>query len=328
MAHAILKHSKVSGLLGAACAGSLLNLVSSSEKIWERVCNQHWPSTRDPEWFDDEQDMVEELLDTSLNDFMFIVNLIFRDRPIISQVLHGIPGTGAVHGWFSNYPFRIDLINQCYEEGETEDLSEMEACTDRNAMIIDGLPLVLSIEKERKDGHVWKALCEDINLSWILIKKKTKQMANLASWRPLGGQRHWPGDKDFLVLFGSVLPAHRLLASRVVQCSVVLKCRLLLNSDRVEKGERISSLMVTELSMQLEDTAGMPLKGLHSLLVLKEVLGSSKSMNHPNLLKVYGQYVKAQSELKDRKHRIGGHVDVTYVIGGILSLLSLCYFML
>ncbi|KAH7276299.1 hypothetical protein KP509_39G001500 [Ceratopteris richardii] len=261
--------------------------------------------------------MVEELLDTSLNDFMFIVNLIFRDRPIISQVLHGIPGTGAVHGWFSNYPFRIDLINQCYEEGEN-----------RNAMIIDGLPLVLSIEKERKDGHVWKALCEDINLSWILIKKKTKQMANLASWRPLGGQRHWPGDKDFLVLFGSVLPAHRLLASRVVHCSVVLKCRLLLNSDRVEKGERISSLMVTELSMQLEDTAGMPLKGLHSLLVLKEVLGSSKSMNHPNVLKVYGQYVKAQSELKDRKHRIGGHVDVTYVIGGILSLLSLCYFML
>ncbi|KAI5056111.1 hypothetical protein GOP47_0029632 [Adiantum capillus-veneris] len=358
-------------LAKAACAGSMFHSVSSNEQMWERVCNQLWPSTRDPEvksivsslggfrkfygscfplvinkqpfifdvsdtiskdaigWFDDEEDMIEELYDTSLDDFLFIVDVVFRGKPVVSRVLHGIPGVaGNVHGWFSNCPFRIDLVSAHYEEEDEEEANEFEGEGGflPGMVIIDDLPMVMSIDKERKDGRFWKALWDDINLSWIIVNKKTKQMANLASWRPLGGQRHWPTDKDFLVRFGSILPAHELLSPKVVQCSVVLKCRLLSNLE-TEEGRRTSSFMITELSMQLEDMAGMHLNGRHSMLVLKEVLSCQKSMNHPKVLKSYGQYIRAQSELKE-KFRSDGHVDVVCIICGILSFVSLCYFIL
>lgn len=347
-------------LATAACAGSLFYSVSSNEEMWERVCNQLWPSTRDPEvksivsslggfrkfygacfplivykqpfvfdasdtimkdeedWFDDEEDMIEELFDTSLDDFMSIVDVIFRGKPIVSRVLHGIPGAGDVHGWFSNFPFRIDLVSHSEED---------EDHTSTNDIVIsDDLPMVLSIEKERKDGRFWKALWDDIELSWIVINKKTKQMANLASWRPLGGQRHWPNEKDFLVRFGSILPTHELLSGKVVQCNVVLKCRLLSNFSLAECN-RASSFMITELSMQLEDMAGAHLNGRHSLLVLKEVLSCKKSMNHHKVLKWYGQYIRAQSERKEQKLRSKGQVDILCIICGILSFMSFCYIM-
>ncbi|MCO5571250.1 hypothetical protein L7F22_024987 [Adiantum nelumboides] len=337
-------------LAKAACAGSMFHSISSNDQMWERVCNQLWPSTRDPEvksivsslggfrkfygscfplvinkqpfifdssdtiskdtidWFDDEEDMIEELSDTSLDDFLFIVDVVFRGKPVVSRVLHGIPGAGNVHGWFSNCPFRIDLVSHCEEDEEEANESEMEGFS-TGTVVIDDLPMVISIEKERKDGRFWKALWDDINLSWIIVNKKTKQMANLASWRPLGGQRHWPSEKDFLVRFGSILPAHEFLSPKIIQCSVVLKCRLLSNLEMEERG-RTSSFMITELSLQLEDMAGMHLNGRHSLLVLKEVLSCQKSMNHHKVLRSYGQYIRAQSEVRGEKFRSDGQVDV------------------
>eukprot|EP00250_Pteridium_aquilinum_P027229 c34480_g1_i1 orf=151-1299(+) len=356
--------SRVDGvtLAKAACAGPMFRSVSSNEMMWERVCNQQWPSTRDPEvksivsslggfrkfygacfpliinkqpfvfdasdtimkdaddWFDNEEDMIEELFDTSLDDFLSIVDVVFRGKPIVTRVLHGIPDAGDVHGWFSNCPFQIDMMSFSNEDEDQVSTSGI--------VISDDLPAVMSIEKERKDGCFWKALWDDIKVSWIIINKKTKQMANLASWRPLGGQRHWPSDKDFLVRFGSILPAHELLSCKVVQCNVVLKCRLLSNFG-VGEDKKASSFRITELSLQLKDMAGAHLNGRHSLLVLKEVLSCHrKSMNHHKVLMSYGQYIRAQSELKEEKLRNEGQViDTMYIICGILSFMSLCYFM-
>lgn len=345
-------------LATAACASSVLHSIAGNENIWERVCNLQWPATKDPDvkslisssggfqkfysecfplivnkqpvvfdeldttlkdaedWSDDDEDTMEELSGTSTDDFVSIVDVVFRGRSVESKVLHGIPGADDFHGWFSNCPFRIDMLS--YND-EDEDQASPSA-----VVIIEDLPTVTSIEKERKDGRFWKALWDDIRVSWILINKKTKQMANLASWRPLGGQRHWPSDNDFLVRFGSILPAHRLLSRKVVQCNVVLKCRIV-NVGRQDCFK--SSLKITELSMQLEDMGGAHLNGRHSLLVLKEALRCGKSMNHEKVLKSYHQYLRAQSDMKEEKLRSEGRVDTAYIICGILSFISLCYFM-
>lgn len=344
-------------LATAACASSVFHRVSGDKKIWESVCNLQWPSTNDPEvrsiisavggfqkfygecfplivnkqsvvfdqayaflkdaesWFDEEDDMIDELSGTSTDDFVSIVDLVFRGRSIEYKVLHGIPGADDFHGWFSNCPFRIDIISFT-EEDEDQ-------ASSNSVVISEGLPSVTSIEKERKDGRLWKALWDDIRVSWILVNRKTKQMANLASWRPIGGQRHWPSDKDFLVRFGSILPAGRLFSGKVVQCNIVLKCRLI---NTCAEEDFKSFLKITELSMQLEDMAGTHLNGRHSLLVLKESLTCKKSMNHHDVLKSYLQYLRAQSELKEEKLRSEGRVDTVCIICGILSFVALFYF--
>lgn len=354
--------SRVDGLTlaKATCASSVFRSISMDEKIWERLCNQQWPSTNDPQvksiasslggyrsfyskcfplivnkqpfvfdvsdttmkdaedWFDDEEDMIEELYGTSPDDFVSIVDVVFRGKPIDSRVLHGIPGATDFHGWFSSCPFRIDVLS--YNE------EDEEQAVANGIVISEDLPSVNSIEKERKEGRFWKALRDDIRVSWILVNKRTKQMANLSSWRPLGGQRHWPSDKHFLVRFGSILPAHPLLSRKVVQCNVVLKCKLLSNSVHTET--RKSSLMITELSMQLEDMAGAHLNGRHSVLALMEALSCRKSMNHHEVLKSYRQYFRAQCELKEEKLKNEGWIDTICIICGILSFLSFFYYML
>lgn len=89
--------------------------------------------------------------------------------------------------------------------------------------LADGLPLVTSMERERKDGKLWQELSEGIKLSWIVVNTKAKKAANLSSWSPLGGQRHWPTDKDFLLRFMSVLPAKDILPCQMVECILAMK---------------------------------------------------------------------------------------------------------
>ena len=350
--------SRVDGvtLATAACASSPFHSVSNNEKIWERICYRKWPSTKDPEvnalisslggfrrfygecfplivsrhpfvfdasdvtlkdeedWFDDEQDMIEELSNTSLDDFVSIIDVVFREKPVAFRVLHGIPGASDLHGWFSSCPFRIDLLN-C--DGGNED----------GIMISEDLPEVVSIERERKDGRLWKAIWEDIEVSWIVINKRTKQMANFASPRPLTGQRHWPSDNEFSLRFGSILPAHEWLSPKVVQCDVILKCKLLCDFGQSNMKSK-SSLVINELSMQLEDMAGAHLNGRHSLLALKSALNCHKSTNHQKVLKSYGQYIRAQSELKEEKLKNEGSVDTICIICAIIVCISFLFFSL
>eukprot|EP00250_Pteridium_aquilinum_P008679 c18128_g1_i1 orf=722-1864(+) len=356
----VLSHVDGLTLATAACAGSVFHSISTDEKIWERICQQQWPSTNDPhvksiisslggfrhyysecfplvvnkqpflfdvsdttmkdaeDWFDDEEDMIEELHSTSPDDFVSFVDVVFRGKPVASRVLHGIPGASDFHGWFSSCPFRIDILSHNEEDEEHASATGI--------VMIEDLPSVISIEKERKEGCFWKALRDDIRVSWIIVNKSTKQMANLSSWRPLGGRRHWPSDKHFLVRFGSILPAHPLLSRKVVQCNVVLKCKLLINPALAEA--RKSSLVITELSMQLEDMAGAHLNGRHSVLALMEALSCRKSMNHQEVLKSYRQYIRAQSELKEEKLKSEGWIDTVCILCGILSFMSFCYYML
>eukprot|EP00249_Psilotum_nudum_P000569 c12578_g1_i1 orf=543-1502(+) len=292
--------SRVDGitLATAACLNRDFRSIAEYDQLWERACNARWPSTRDPdvksiisslggfrnfyamcyplvlskqiplsdtvdhilneEWSDDTIDEVNGL---STYDFVSIVDVMFQGRSVYTKIVEGIPGAGDSYGWFYNSPFRIDLLNFGDDEEEQ---------ADQNSVTIDGhLPCVTSIEKERKDGKLWKALWEGVRLSWILVHKKTKKMVNLSSWSPLSGQRHWPSDLEFLVRFGSILPGHEFLSCKVVQCNIVMKCRLS-NAFLTEVGN--PSLKITELSLQLKDMEGSHLYGRHSLLVLKEAL--------------------------------------------------------
>ncbi|KAH7437612.1 hypothetical protein KP509_05G080600 [Ceratopteris richardii] len=275
------------------------------------------------------QNMIEEFSCSSLHDFTSIIDVIFRGKPVFSRVLHGIPGAAGFHGWFSTCPFRIDALASSEEEEDltigpgnisSEVLPEVFSM-DKESEV---LPEVFSMDKERKDGKLWKALLEGFRISWVLINKKTKQMVNLSSWRPLGGQRHWPTDDSFSLRFGSILPGLNSSSCKLAWCNLVLNCKL--QSSPPDGVAVKTNLILSELSLQLEDMACRHLNGKESMKTLFKALTCHKSVDHCEVLKNDYRYIIAQSEMKEEKMKADGWIEIICLACGIMPFVStLCY---
>ncbi|KAJ9187651.1 hypothetical protein P3X46_003080 [Hevea brasiliensis] len=345
-------------LASAACACAAFCSISREEKLWENVCSSMWPSTNmedvktlitsiggfrkfyadcfplivnkgaieyqwndyleyAEEWTEAEYyGDIDEIESISPSDFVSIVDIRYKDKTICSKVLWGIPNADGFNGWFYNCPFRIDLLTYAARADDNEGEVLLS--------VSDGLPPILSMEKERKDGKLWRELRDGLRLSWIVVNKKIKQAANLASWSPLGGQRHWPTDKDFVIHFGSVLSAKEILPCQVVECILIMKFRVIHT-----EGEGVqTTLKLTELSMQLEDMEGAHVNGRNSLLILKEALSCCRSKNYSEVLESCHLYSKVQSELKEEKMRNESRIDRLCIISGIAAFLTLWYYIL
>lgn len=343
-------------LATAACTCAAFCSISREERLWENVCSSMWPSTSredvksliasiggfrkfyadcfplivnkevseyhwnkyleyPEEWTEAEYygDM-DEFETISPSDFVSIVDIRYKDKAICSKVLWGIPNANGFNGWFHNCPFRIDILTT-YAARDDDGEGEV------TLSVSDGLPPIFSMEKERKDGKLWKELRDGLRLSWIVVNKKMKQAANLASWSPLGGQRHWPTDKDFVIRFGSVLPAKDILPCQVVECILSMKFRVV---HTEEEGVQ-TTLKLTELSMQLEDMEGAHVNGRNSLLILKEALSCHRSKNYSEVLESCHLYSKVQSELKEEKMRSESRLDRLCILSGIAAFITFCY---
>lgn len=354
----ILRRLDGATLARAACACADFSSISKEENLWENVCGSLWPSTNREdvrnlissiggfrkfyadcftlilnkdvpaiqwnaslqyyeEWVEDDYYWDIDCYDSvSPLDFVSIIDVRYRDKTIYSKVLWGIPDSDGFNGWFYNCPFRIDLLS--YSDGDEDHGSEVLLS------VADGLPSIASIERERKDGKLWRELHDGIKLSWIVVNRKVKQAANLASWSPLGGQRHWPTDEDFLLRFVSILPSKDILPCQVVECILVMKFKMIDTGNNGEGGDPMS-LKLTELSMQLEDMGGSHVNGRNSLLILKEALGCHRSKNYSEVLESCHLYLKAQSELKEEKMRNESQWDRLCIISGIAAFATLFY---
>lgn len=353
----ILRRLDGATLASAACACEAFCSISKEEKLWENVCSSMWPSTnRDDvkslissiggfkkfyadcfplivnkevpecrwnEYLEYPEELTEaeyygdmdEIEIVAPSDFVSIVDVRYKDKTICSKVLWGIPNANGFPHWFYSCPFRIDLFT--YSTRDDEHAGEV------TLSVSDGLPPITSMEKERKDGKLWQELRDGIRLSWIVVNTKIKQAANLSSWSPLGGQRHWPTDKDFLLRFGSVLPAKDILPCQAVECIVLMKFRVVYT----EEGGVPTTLKLTELSMQVGDMEGAHLNGRNSLLVLKEALSCKRSKNYDEALESCQLYSKVQSELREEKMRNESRLDRLYILGGIMACITVCFYL-
>lgn len=342
-------------LASAACTCAAFCSISKEESLWENVCSSVWPSTNredvkslissiggfrkffadcfplivNKEVADFQQDNYLEYPDNwteaeyygdmneyeilSPSDFVSIVDIRFKEKPICSKVLWGVPNANGADGWFYNCPFQIDLLTYADRDDNNDGVVTLS--------VSDGLPPITSMEKERKDGKLWHELFDGLQLSWLIVNRKMKQAANLASWRPLGGQRHWPTDKDFVIRFGSVLPAKDILPSQVVECILIMKFRVV---HTEEEGVQ-TTLKLTELSMQLEDMEGAHVNGRNSLLILKEALSCQRSKNYSEVLESCHMYSKVQNELKEEKLRNESRSNTLCIISGIAAFMTFWY---
>ncbi|KAM7259973.1 hypothetical protein ACFE04_015714 [Oxalis oulophora] len=334
----------------ATCVCSTFSSVSNEEKLWENVCSSMWPSTNNEdvkilissiggfkkfyadcfpfivnkqvseyqyhkcpdEWTKPEN--YSDVDEISPSDFISIVDIRFKDKTVFSKVLWEIPDVNGFkyNGWFDSCPFRIDLLPSSLKHDSSEE--EIIILSAAN-----GLQEILPIEKERREGKLWKDLHDNLQLSWIVVNRKIKQAANLTTWSPLGGRRHWPTDKDFVIRFGSVLPAKNIIfPSQVAECNLLVKFQVVCTGVQ-------TSLKMTELSMQLKDMDGVHVNGRNSLFVLKEALSSRRSKNYSEVLESCRLYSKVQTKLKEAKMRNENRVERLCMVSGIAAFITFSF---
>lgn len=345
----ILRRLDGATLASAACTCASFSLMSKEERIWENVCNTLWPSTnRDDvrnlirsmggfrkfyadsyplivnkelalvpfdsfleypeEWSEAEYyEDFEESESILPSDFISLVDIIYNDKPIFSKVLWGISESDVLGRWFYNAPFHIDL-------GNSDVNDTIGTVTISGA---DGLPPVESVDNERKEGKLWVDLQDRLRLSWIIVNKKVKQAANVSSLIPLGVQRQWPSDKDFLVRFGSVLSAEDILPCQVVGCILVVKFRMFNNT-----ASGCVNLELTQVSMQLETMEGFHVNGRNSLMVLKKALSCRKSRNYSEVLESCNLYSRVRNEIKEEKLRNESWIDRMCILSGVVAVVT------
>lgn len=353
----ILKRVDGATLANAECASSLFRSATREEHTWEELCSSLWPSTRNEEVrslisalggfrkfytdcfptvlhpergsaihcnleFGKSEELRSEYCDKELHsvspsDFVSLVDVHYRDKAIYSKILWGIPGAADCNGWFCNCPFSIDLLSSFHKAENGEGQGSIS--------LADGLPPITSLERERKDGKLWRELWNNIRLSWILVNRREKKTVNLSSWSPIGGQKHWPTDNVFLLLFGSTLPAHNILPFGVVQGILEMKYRI--SDDGVGDGSH-TTLKLTELGIRLRDVGGTHVNGRNSLLILKRALSCHRTMQYDNVLASYHQFLKAQSELKEERMKNESLIDTLCALGGIIAFAMTCFLVL
>ncbi|KAK4756462.1 hypothetical protein SAY87_006589 [Trapa incisa] len=356
----ILQRLDGSTIASAACACVAFSSISREERLWENVCSSMWPSTNSEEvkslissiggfrkfyadcfplivnkevpecqwneYFEYNEELTEaeyygdvnEFESLSPSDFVSLVDVRFKDQIICSKVLWGIPNANGFNGWFYKCPFHVDLLSCSLWNNGGDDDNENEI----TLTVSDGLPPIDSMERERKDGKLWRELSNCLRLSWIMVNRKIKQAANLASWSPLRGQRHWPTERDFVIRFGSVLPARGVLPCPVVGCILSMKFHVV----STEEEDSATRLRLTELSMQLEDMEGAHVNGRNSLLILKEALSCRRSKDYSEALESCQLYSKVQSELKEEKMRNEYRLDQLCIFSVIAAFATLWYY--
>ncbi|XP_076899998.1 F-box protein At2g27310-like [Bidens hawaiensis] len=338
----ILRRLDGTTLASAACVCAAFKAISKDERLWEDVCSSMWSSTKR----DDVKNLIsstggfkkfyadcfpfiinknvpefswsdyDELESVSPSDFVSIVDIKYKEKTICSKVLWGIPNASVHNGWFSDCPFRIDLFGYASRDDDHADEVTLS--------VSDGLPPVTSIEQERKDGKLWQELRDGIWLSWIIVNSKVKQAANLSSWCAVDGQRHWPTSQDFVLHFGSIVPAKDIVPCQVVKCIITMKFR----ATRIEGSGTHTTLNLTELCMKLGDMDGGHVKGRSSLFVLKEALSCDRSKDYGLVLESCRLYSRVQNEIKEEKIRHENRVEGLYILVGIAAFALLCCYFL
>jgi len=305
--------------------------------------------------------------EVAASDFISIIDVVYNGDSVLSRTIEGIPETGNfVADWFSVCPFSFDVLRDHRDSErdyyglslEEDDEGFQNSVVATNMMSrADYFPVRCTTVQQMKEERftndpaalkkAWKTLQENMRMSWILMRKSTKQMINLASWKPLeGGTCGWPYEEDFVLQFGSILPATtsyssngstgpsksssniKTASSHSIQCNIILKCNLRTAARNIPESCSVpedpiflkTTLWMTELSMQLKNMEGAILNGRNSLITLSR-LGSItrdlKTRDHCKLVESYQACLRIKSELKKNKIRAEAQLDTAMAISAI-----------
>ena len=311
------------------------------EAHWENLCNQRWPSTK--------QAAVKRLISSaggfrkfysncfpfitprhgqvkhyeesaSAADFISLVDVACNGEVVLSRVVDGINGAEALCG-----PL-VDVVDTTWEGDYGVPMNPEE---DGPLVSIDTKHLPLTPERSNRQ-RLWRTLRNQMRVSWILIHKKTHQMVNLSSWKPLTGMRHCGyGDDDILLCFGTILPNP---SSTPVLCNILMRCKTFELEEKELHPETpaMTIVKVTELGFTLEAGDGVHfLRRQEAVDVLSHAMTCHKTIDHSKVANIYHNFIATQKSNREALIRRESHrqtaIAICFVGCIVYILICFCY---
>ena len=327
-----------STLAAAACTCSDLRHIARDQSLWRQLCHSTWPSTALEEaqhilssspigsfhkFYANSYPLLlhgkcvkslELQTHVSASQFASLVDLYYRKECVLSKILDGIPQAvdDDSSRWYSNSPFKLELLSLDYDEGTGFDnelsYAYIEDYDDEEER--RGPPSISVAE----DG---KELEEELRLSWVLLDKKKGKAVNLSSWKPMLVQRRWPLSGDYVIHFGSIVQVDEsLLSHKLAMCKIVIRCKL------TESG---GCPKWREISMHIEDLTGASVGGSKSLMVLNHALDCLRSTSHHEVKQGLRQYEKRRREMMRKKELMEALIEGFCASIEVAIFVTICY---
>jgi len=332
-----------STLAAAACTCSDLRDIARDQCLWKQLRHSTWPSTALEEanlllssspigsfhkFYANSYPLLlhgkhikspELKTHATASQFASLVDLYYRKECVLSKVLDGIPqaADGNSRRWYSNCPFKLELLSLDYDEVTRFDNELGYAYIDDDDEERRGPPSISVSEDEKLRHDHCKELEEKLRLSWVLLDKKKGKTVNLSSWKPVLVQSRWPFSADYVIHFGSiVLVDESLLSNKLAMCKIVVGCKLR-ESGGCPKWR--------ELSMHIEHLTGASVGGSKSLMVLNHALDCLRSTNHHEVKQGFRQYEKRKREMMRKNELRETLIEGFCVSIEVAIFVTLCY---
>ncbi|PIM97632.1 hypothetical protein CDL12_29897 [Handroanthus impetiginosus] len=313
--------TRLHGRTLAAVASTCIDLrdAAEDERLWRKLCHDMWPSTsmrllpmHKPEGFKrlyisafplilyQPTTKVPEDIPTcttpdSPSDFISFIDIYYKNLCIFSQVVDGLTESTSKtcndnFKQFFCFPFKLDWLGQRHST----------------------LPSSVSLGHEDQD-NLCNKIVGNIRLSWILYDKTKSRAVNISSWKPRSIDRSNPSEQSFIICFGSAITSDHTLA----ECVITAKCEVMIRQECVIRWKGIT--------LVIKDVNGSHLNGEQSMIVVKQALFCSRSVNHDMVELGYKEFCKKKVELKLRDEEDETLANMLSATIAIASLLGICY---
>ncbi|KAK4421403.1 F-box protein [Sesamum alatum] len=337
-----------SALAASASTCTALRDAARDEKLWQKLCNEAWPSTSKGQLqlqiassetgsfkslYADALPLVlyevtrgvrkripaGTILDTTSSpwDFISLIDIYYKGSCIFSEVVDGmIEGMYRTcsqnFSRFLCYPFKLDLLDFNCPEGESHDFQDFGSRENN----LTKLPLAAFTGCEGREDLCNK-IVGDLQLSWILYDKRKGRAVNISSWKPRSIYRSYPPEEGYVICFGCIIPVEDdRLPHTLAECIITVKCKLMIKQGCIKW---------KEISLVIKDKSGSNLNGEQSMAVMKQALSCPRSIDHYMVELGYQQFCKQKMELQLRDEQEESVANILSAAMAIATLLGICY---
>ncbi|KAK1398614.1 putative F-box domain-containing protein [Heracleum sosnowskyi] len=309
----ILTRIDIPSVASMALTSKQFHAVCSEDKVWTKICNSTWTSTKHPlvqnalstfpgghcSFFSDSFPILHFNRDDNrchdttpvqrAEQLISAVDLMYKDKILCSEV--NVTDTSTEKNLDSIFKVEVPVDNK-------QSLSIPANCEDDEDMYMSDLK-------------------ENMTLSWIMIDPTQKRAANISSQRPVSVRPHWI-DGDIEIKFAIII-------------SEFVEVRIMVMLKWADCGK---SFVLSKLRLQLHDMDSMRLRGGKSVKILQEAIqsGKRKKARKGEETRIHQKYLDMKWERREEKQKRRRNKKkqllVTVSVALIIVLVNLRFFVL
>lgn len=304
----ILTRIDIPSVASMALTSKQFHAVCSEDKVWTKICNSTWTSTKHP--------LVQNALSTFpgghcsfFSDSFPILHFNRDDTPPVQRAQQLISAVDLM--------YKDKILSSEVNVTDTSTENFLDSIFKVEVPVDNKQSLSIPANYEDDEDMYMSDLKENMTLSWIMIDPTQKRAANISSQRPVSVRPHWI-DGDIEIKFAIII-------------SELVEVRITVMLKWADCGK---SFVLSKLRLQLHDMDSMRLRGGKSVKILQEAIqsGKRKKSRKGEETRIHKKYLDMKWERREEKQKRRRNKKkqmlLTISVALIIVLVNLRFFVL